>query len=63
MSNYYLCDYCSVKHVGGEGQSFLPRFICAVWGGLEGKRVMSDKFEPKEVCPDYKPKEAKVVGE
>lgn len=61
MSNYYLCETCAVKHVGGELQSFLPYFQCAERvRPLDGMLVVSDGEEPSEVCPAYKPK---VVGE
>ena len=59
MSNYYLCDTCKVKHVGGAGQTFLPVFLCRADEDTNEKKIISDNQTPKEVCPYYKPKEVR----
>ena len=60
MDNY-LCASCSVKHIGGELQSFLPFFVCAKCGKLDGMKVKPDDKKPLDL-PNYCPScGAKVI--
>ena len=61
MSNYYLCDGCDMEHdfafimpVSGRPYGCMADPCCT------SKKVMTDEYEhPHEVCPHWKPKEAK----
>lgn len=57
MSNYYLCETCAVKHIGGEMQSFIPFFSCSAKPtSMAGMIPIADGEIPREVCPYYEPK-------
>ena len=54
MSNYYLCDTCSVFHTGcGEG-----RIYCHATLRCFERLIISELQTPREVCLYWKPKEA-----
>lgn len=59
MSSYYLCDTCAhLKPSTDTGWDDFWQWQCAARGiRLATKRTMSDKWDPRKVFPNWKPRE------